>query len=143
MEIGISHDQLIDIGLNAAGFLIAGLMLLMIRSLFAGKTQVETAPAAETVTANDEPEPEEEKTTAANPQFFDLKQARRDSSKEDAPVGPSENLKFRNRQEIIQLARKMLTGGGNDAEAGSLPLTDGELSLIKQNLNLQGAGRSE
>ena len=37
MEIGISTDQMIDVGLNLAGFIAVGLLLMLIKSLFSRK----------------------------------------------------------------------------------------------------------
>ena len=42
MEIGISTDQMIDVGLNLAGFIVVGLLLMLIKSLFSRKRN--TAP---------------------------------------------------------------------------------------------------
>ena len=143
MEIGISNDQLIDIGLNAAGFIIAGLLMMMIRSLFARRPRPEISPAPKKTPVNSKPETACEKTAAVDAQFVNLKQAHAAEPREAAPKGSAGDFKMRNRQEIIHLARKMLTGEENSDGAGKLPLTDGELSMIKQRLNLQGAGRSE
>jgi len=143
MEIGFSNDQLIDIGLNAAGFIIAGLMMLMFRSLFARRPQATKPSAAENRVLNKEPKIKEKKAEAPDPQFVSLTQVQAMPPREAAPTGIAQDFKMRNRQEIIHLARKMLTGEGTTDETGTLPLTDGELSMIKQRLNLQGAGRSE
>ncbi|HDL03582.1 MAG TPA: hypothetical protein ENH25_05570 [candidate division Zixibacteria bacterium] len=146
MEIGFSNEQLIDVGLNAAGFILAGMLMMLIRSFFSGKkaTKVTAAPVAGAAGAavetggNDKP-----KSGADGPEYVSLKKSVDPPLQKGGDTGIKQDLKMRNRQEIIRIAKKMLAGGDDAGAAASLPITDGELSMIKQRLNLQGAGRSE
>jgi len=148
MEIGFSNDQLIDVALNAAGFMLAGMLLLMIRSLFRRGTRVAAPVTTEVETPVLEAAPAVEERRRApvsegDPEFVDLNIVKGAPSQNTDTNITGSDFKLRNRREIIQLAKKMLTGNENSEEAGSLPITDGELSMIKQRLNLQGAGRNE
>lgn len=147
MEIGISSNQLIDTTLNLVGFLAAGMLLTLIRSLFPGRkprslreavsnsaTRLENAiPTSGRQGGNEK----------SNLEYINLKgvvQSPREDSRHDVP---KPDCRIRNRQEIIRLAKEMLANmRGEGALKESLPITDNEISLIKQNLNLQGAGGS-
>jgi hypothetical protein len=146
MEIGFSNEQLIDVGLNAAGFILAGMLMMLIRSFFFRKkvTKTDLAPVSDTsgtatsVTGQDKHRPE-----ASGPEYVSFKNISKAPLEKSRETGIKQDLKMRNRQEIIRIAKKMLAGGDNAGATDSLPITDGELSMIKQRLNLQGAGRSE
>ena len=146
MEIGFSNEQLIDVGLNAAGFILAGMLMILIRSFFSGKkvTGTDMAPvggtseAAINVTVQDKPG-----AKTIDPEYVSFKNISKAPPEKSGETGIKQDLKMRNRQEIIRMAKKMLAGDGDAGATESLPITDGELSMIKQRLNLQGAGRSE
>ena len=145
MEIGFSNEQLLDIGLNAAGFIIAGLLMIMIRSLFAGKASIQKSSivAEAPLAANSIKKPEIAKSKSADPEFISLSNISKPPSPKEISADNKGELKMRNRQEIIRMAKKVLSGHGDSASTGSLPITDGELAMIKQRLNLQGAGRNK
>lgn len=145
MEIGLSNEQLIDVGLNAAGFLIAGMLLMLIRSFFSGKTpRPKPAVAADIQTAAARtPEPETKKAEPVGPEFVSFSNMAGSSSHKNIATDGKHDSKIRNRQEIIRMAKKVLSGDGGSGSTESLPITDGELAMIKQRLNLQGAGRNK
>jgi hypothetical protein len=143
MEIGFSTAQLIDIGLNIAGFLTAGLLLMLARSLFAARpffgaeaeSKGDTGDTRESVTGPDEKEiPEVE--------FVDLKSVDWQAKKDTTKARAAGSLKDKNRLEIINMAKQMLAGrksvetNGSDRNAVSgIPAAGGHL-------NPQGTGRS-
>ncbi|UCD94045.1 MAG: hypothetical protein JSU69_09780 [Candidatus Zixiibacteriota bacterium] len=143
MEIGFSTDQLIDIGLNIAGFLTAGLLLLLARSLFAAnlfpracaepKDESGSIPVSAAV-QDDEAIPDVE--------FVDLKSMDWRVHK-DSPGVPSEgSLRDKNRLEIIRMAKQMLAGKKSGEANGSGRVAVPGFPTARGSLNPQGTGRS-
>ncbi|MEW5924014.1 MAG: hypothetical protein AB1746_08510, partial [Candidatus Zixiibacteriota bacterium] len=129
----------------AAGFIIAGLLMVMIRSFLTGKTAAQKTSVAVDVrpATNCIKQPEVAKPKTAAPEFISLSNISKPPSQKSTAAESKNDLKIRNRQEIIRMAKKVLSGQGDSASTGSLPITDGELAMIKQRLNLQGAGRNK
>lgn len=133
MEIGFSSHQLIEIGLNIAGFLAAGTLLLLMRSLFGGRRcralQAAT-PSTGTVGENTfRPEPTESKTPS-NVEFVDLRGVEWNPHRSGNKSGSESGYKNQNRQEIIRLAQEMIKGSpmkSSDAELPSVPDKNGVL----------------
>jgi len=145
MEIGISNNQLIEAALNAAGFLAAGLLMMVIRSMFnrtSQKQETASVPASDTKqNINSESPRAVQENPRADLEFVNLQSMAAGYRPATSKPADTNQTSMRNRREIIKMAKELLAGN-NGSLAESLPLTDGELSLIKQNLNLQGAGRS-
>jgi len=138
---------LIDIGLNFAGFMAAGILTALIYSLFTGKRNENISLAAPGVLLSDTgvslPVETRPSVRSRDFEFVDFKNERRRSQADNKVPAPKGDSRTRNRQEILRQAMEMLAQKKGSAEIReSLPVTDGELAFIKQNLNLQGLARS-
>lgn len=134
----ILNQHGIDIALNAAGYLIAAALGMVIFSLFSRRREPVVAATAET------PLPETKATTAKSteparpveaPRFVSLKRseegrvAGNSPKTESAPTTSSR----RDRVEIIRLAREMVKAGApHENIKRTLPISDGELALLAQ-----------
>ncbi len=147
MEIGFSTEQMIDIGLNFAGFMAAGILTALIYSLFTGKQKRNISLAGPGLSLSDTgASMSMEKPISVRSrdfEFVDFKNERRRPKADNKVPAPKGDSRTRNRQEILRQAMEMLAQKKGSAEIReSLPITDGELAFIKQNLNLQGLARS-
>jgi hypothetical protein len=147
MEIGFSTEQLIDIGLNFAGFVAAGILTALIYSLFTGKQKRNISLVASGLSSANAgvslPVEKRPSIRSRDFEFVDFKNERRKSQADNKVPAPKGDSRTRNRQEILRQAMEMLSQKKGNAEIReSLPVTDGELAFIKQNLNLQGLARS-
>ena len=146
MEIGISNEMLLDIGLNLAGFLTAGGMLGIVYSLFfrRSRTRVATAPksnaepTAQPAVA-DGPAPKDEHL-----EFIDFKNMTWNTNNYSRTrTSRSGGHPARNRQDVLRLAKQLLSQKHEERELKrKLPITDAELAMTKRTVNLEGAGRS-
>jgi len=146
MEIGISTSQLIDIGLNSVGFLAAGMLFMLIRSLWNERRRKPLPEVTSESAASMDKEPyceiQPEREPAPGIEYINFGGRKSGSRNTLNDLSSPGNPRLRNRQEIIELAKRILAGGEDGGRLSTLPITDGELSLIRQNLNLQGAGRN-
>nr|MBN2278318.1 hypothetical protein [candidate division Zixibacteria bacterium] len=145
MEIGISTGQLIDISLNAAGFLAAGSLMLVIRSIFRRPVRV-NCPTVIEKSGYIKNQTIEDSRPAERPavpdfEFVNLREAAARPRMSGGNLPSGNRPGGRDRQEIIRMAQDILAGKERH-QAGSPPAADGGFSMIKQNLNFQGAGRS-
>ncbi len=147
MEMGFSPHQLIEIGLNIAGFLAAGTLLLLVRSLFAGRRgrALQTAtPSAGTVGESTfRPEPIESKT-ASNVEFVDLRGVEWNPHRSGSTSRSKSGYKNQNRREIIRLAQEMIKGvpmKSSDGESPRIPDENGV--LVESQPDRPDSGRND
>jgi hypothetical protein len=133
-------NRFIETGLNAVGYTAAGLLWMLIYSAFnrRGKRSVVSTSQSETEV--------ERKTTDLPPmmpsapptpsEFVSLGSASQSTPDATSPASASDDISTggrRNRGEIIRIAREMVKNGvGQDTIKRTLPITDGELSLLVQ-----------
>lgn len=149
MEIGISQDVLIDIGLNAAGFLIGGMILMLIgsfrksRRVTVGVSSGTTAMLQPSVESTSQERPHRGPKADFNGEYINFNNfdwhGERGSS---APTRQSSSS-VRNREEVIKMAKQMLADkrDENDVKA-NLPVTDGELAYARYLEKLTNTGRN-
>ena len=145
--MGFSSDQIVQIGLNFAGFVTAGLLTAVIYSLWTERRQATRAALSRTAPLNLPKMPANGPTPEKKPdvEFINLKEnaTRPRRSHRSTASAPADGHKTRDRQEIIRLAKEMLAERKTSAEIRkTLKVTDGELSFLKQNMNLQGIVRN-
>jgi hypothetical protein len=131
----VLSDQLIDIGLNILGYLIAGALGMLIYSTFHRKSE---APAVTPVT----PAPITEKPAAESAEgkrSLEFVTFRKPDKAETAEVtAPAESKpqvdrnKRSDRAEVIRLARGMIKAGASgETIRRTLPISEGELALLQ------------
>ena len=114
------NNQLIDIGLNTLGYLIAGALGALI---YSSMTARRTAPAKAETRPEVAPVASQPAAVVADSRFVDL----RNEKKNDTPARPAR----RDKGEIMRLARKMIQAGADpETIKRTLPVTDGELNLL-------------
>ncbi len=133
------QNQLIDIGLNTLGYVVAGMLGMVIYS-FAGRKKVQPVQiqaAAEPTAAAIAP-PMSGTADVADVEFLDLRQQSIQSRQSTKNSSPSASQAGRtapgkpDRVEIIRLAREMLKAGTpTEMIKRTLPISDGELSLLQ------------
>jgi hypothetical protein len=144
MEIGISTQQLFDIGLNIVGVLSAGALLMLIRSFFTGRKE----KAVPVVTSEKSSIPEESEVTSAKRtvpekdpiEYIDLKGINWNHKKDSVPIKPVESLDSPNRRRVIGLAKKMLANAHELRQRTSAE-TDQNVFAGKAEIIREGAGR--
>lgn len=121
----LSTDMIMEIALNTAGYMSAGLLLVVVFSMFWQKQVV--APV-ETIEMSQKQSPDTA-TAAATPV--------KDNETVFIPLnanyitGPSLSNARRNRGEVISLARQMLNSGTPGEKIKQLlPISEGELSVL-------------
>ncbi len=144
MEIGISSEQLFDIGLNIAGFISAGVLLMLIRSFFAGGKEklvpavCQNGPSLKTETDIPVKQPESDKSSTV--EYIDLKGINWNPRNDSVTIKPIENPGPPNRRKIINLAQNMLSNArGVQKRSQSNPdrqPIEGKAEVIRK-----GAGR--
>jgi len=148
MEIGFSKEMLLDIGLNLAGFLTAGGLLAMFHSLFVRRHRTTGSTVAVPIP---ESAPKADETAIATPapndehvEFLDLKNMTWNTKNNSRTrTSRSAGHPARNRQDVLRLAKQLLSQKHEERELKrELPITDGELAMVKRTMNLEGAGRS-
>lgn len=135
----ISQDMIIDVALNAAGYLTAALLSIVIYSIFfrrdrrQSESLAPSAPQVQTPATRDfSPVP------AGSGEFIELGGAnvQFDSRSESKSVVPSQEISKtgrRDRSRIVEIATKMLkAGAGVEKIKNLLPISEAELSLLKQ-----------
>lgn len=127
------QNQMIDIGLNTLGYVVAGLLGVVIYSM-AGKKKAQPVRSQSigepTAAAIVPPTP-----VGSDVEFLDLRQQSIQSNRnERASVSPTRRAGTSrpDRAEIIRLAREMLKAGTpTEMIKRTLPISDGELSLLQ------------
>jgi hypothetical protein len=144
MEIGISSQQLIDIGLNVAGIMAAAALLMLIRSFFTGRKEqpaaavVQKAPSVKT---ESETAPKKRPILEQEPiEYIDLAGINWNLKKDTVPKKPVENLDSPNRRRVISLAKKLLANA-HEIRQQKLAEADQKFFSGKAEMIREGAGR--
>jgi len=149
--MGLSTEQLIEIGLNFAGFLTAGILTFYVYAIMAERRHRRAAlsgsgeaiqPEAELNSAK-RPEPAVKQTRAeSKAQFIRLTDNLPVEKPEEKIAGSQSEYRIRDRQEILNQARQMLAEKKRGTTVQKvLPITERELSFLKQSQRLQGKAR--
>lgn len=133
----VFNDRIIDIGLNALGYLVAGGLGMLLYSVLPRRSR---RPATEAATPAALSVPAAESDPKNTFEFVELRPSPvegQGESKVDSIVGSKGGTARRDRREIIRLAREMLKAGTADEMVKrTLPISDGELALL-HNGNLE------
>ncbi|MFH2036175.1 MAG: hypothetical protein ABIJ45_07220 [Candidatus Zixiibacteriota bacterium] len=153
MEIGISTEQLIEIGLNVAGFITAGLLVFVINSLITGSKKKTVVVRAENLAMDmksngmipKKAEPSREKAIKENSniEFINLNGIDWNGKRKNQNNRPRFEPQGGRRGEIINLANEMMKNkevNGQKTKTSSINV-HGLPSFLKSN-NVQMAGRS-
>jgi len=130
----VLNDQLIDIGLNILGYLIAGALGMLVYSTF---RRGDRAPAAAPVEATPTKENAEPRPDRRSLEFVSFKQSpAAEISEVTLPAKRSQPGVDRQRRvdraEIVRLAREMIKAGTPEATIRrTLPISEGELALLQ------------
>lgn len=135
----ISQELIIDVALNAAGYLTAALLSIVLYSIFIRRNTspggIATQPAAEVpVPTTSEGSPRSTNSS----EFIKLGSESSQSGSHFRPkstTSPSTTSRAgrRDRSSIVEIATKMLkAGAGVDKIKDVLPISEAELSLLKQ-----------
>lgn len=144
--MGFSPLQLLDIGLNFAGFLTAGILTFYVyhwistsrQGRAAGRSNVAAASTADVVSAAAPGRPERKMPEAQFVRLVDTDAL----NSPDTPGGLRGEYRVRDRKEILEQAREMLAQKKRSATVQKiLPVTEAEITLIKQSQKLQGKAR--
>jgi hypothetical protein len=135
--MGTSPEQWLDIGLNFAGFLIAGILMILLYSLY---SQWKKKPHL-TATANNAAVMNVTGSALSMParnfEFINLG-GNTAIELDESPIKLSGDYRVRDRQAILTEARKMLAQKkGASTIKRTLPITEGEFQFVKQNISLQ------
>jgi hypothetical protein len=137
----VFDDRFIDVGLNAVGYLAAGLLWTLVYSAFTRKSRLaaSTDPQAAVVSGSDAPLTTEASTSDERRRlefvtFRQPKPPRQDADERNRPGTATETAsRHRDKAEIIRLARQMLASGASEEKIKkTLPIGDGELALLDQ-----------
>ncbi len=146
MEIGISSEQLIEIGLNMAGFLASGLLVIVLHSIFRKK---DGAPVVRTA-GEGVPNPSAKKqfkaesATKIEPEveFINLKGVAWKPKKTDGKVPGNLKDAAHRKQEVIRMANKLiLSNHGRGDGSHKVEEHAGERATTGGNIELQTTGR--
>jgi len=130
----VLNDQLIDIGLNVLGYLIAGALGMLVYSTFRGRQKAPAAVPAESAPERTAPTAGGEKR---NLEFVSFRPSQAADIKEvTLPAEPArprvDRSKRADRAEIVRLAREMIKAGTpGDMIRRTLPISEGELALLQ------------
>jgi hypothetical protein len=117
MEIGISSQQLFEIGLNIAGFISVGALLMLIRSFFTKRKEKLVSVGCQNVpsiaTETEMPKKRQESDINPTGEFIDLKGVNWNPQKDSVSIKPIENPGPPSRRKIINLAQNMLSNARN------------------------------
>lgn len=138
-----SPEFIIDWSLNVAGYVVAGLLSVMIYSMFN-----RTKKTADQVVSNNSVEAIPTDKAVASPREFRtnsklefIKFGESDSqnqlySKSDNKSNDVKGIIRRNRPEVLRVAREMLNAGTSPEKIkNELPVSESELSLLRMNKN--------
>ncbi len=127
-------DIIIDLGLNVVGYLAAGVLSLVIYSIFRRDRQPAT-PKAEPVAAGAKSQKAQATGTAETPapaapsrggkvQFVGF------GERGEKPAAGNDPMR-RNRADVLRIAREMIRTGSSSAEIkAALPISDTELAVL-------------
>ncbi|HUV31672.1 MAG TPA: hypothetical protein VMY05_11365 [Acidobacteriota bacterium] len=136
----VLNDRIIDVGLNAVGYIAAGLLWMLVYSAFAGRRK--TSPAAgrfrpdvavKAAHTSGDTSPQDGKQV----EFINFGRSHSAGAAgqraDGDSVGVSPASARRDRADIIRIARQMLKAGApQDTIKRTLPISDGELALLNQ-----------
>ncbi|RKX22782.1 MAG: hypothetical protein DRP35_01090 [Candidatus Zixiibacteriota bacterium] len=128
----LSQDILIEVGLNALGYIIVSIFSIMVYSMF--KRQNKTITNAENKLAINEINSDKgkilkNKNVSDNVNFisFDTSRNANNIANEEA----KNNTARRDRSQIIRIAREMIKAGANEKKIMSLlPISEAELAIL-------------
>lgn len=146
MEIGISSERLIEIGLNMAGFLSSGLLVIVLHSIFRKRHRVRSVKAVDKAGLNliAKKQFNAKSATKIEPEveFINLRRAAWKSQKTDEKVPGDLKNSTTKKQEVIRMANKLLASK-RKADKGKRNVEGSreELSVDGGNFELQTAGR--
>lgn len=134
----VINDHIMDIGLNALGYLVAGGLGVLLHSAFMGRRRQVAgvpAPTPDIESGSDDPS----RSSTRQPfEYVDLRQQRKgktDAANAGITSRPAAATAHRDRREIIRVARQMLkAGAAGDQIRATLPISQSELALL-QNTN--------
>ncbi len=132
-------DQIVSVGLNALGFLAAGLLWTVLFSRRRVPT-VRAMPDPDRAVPSEEADnapTSSRRRTEKRVEFLDLGAAHTSSPTDEAATTKTAvGSARRNRAEVLALAREMLRDGRSHEQIRqSLPIAEGELSLLNQTSN--------
>ncbi|MEA1981484.1 MAG: hypothetical protein U9N54_10990 [candidate division Zixibacteria bacterium] len=128
----LSQDILIEVGLNALGYIIVSILSIMVYSMF--KRQNKTVTNAENKFAMDESNSDKGKilkneNVSDNANFISFGTSR--NANNIAPEEAKNNTARRDRPQIIRIAREMIKAGANEEKIMSLlPISEAELAIL-------------
>jgi hypothetical protein len=134
----ISRDLIIDIVLNVSGYVAAGALWLVLRSLFrrsrkhsSTEPTTKKAPAdAKAEAPRGEGSSEKRRLEFVDLTGFDSTSGRISRAAEAAERQDARNFR-RNRAEVMRMAREMLNAGSpRDRIRQTLPISEGELAML-------------
>jgi len=142
MEIGFNSEQLIDIGLNLLGFLIAGAIFQMLVLLFRqGNRRVVSESGLKCNVASKPKNQTQNRLVRPEPEFIDLRNISRKSENRNRIVDIGENRLSPGRREIINLAERVLSAKKAEHALRSGRFhEDGKFAPTDYKLKSQGAG---
>lgn len=146
MEIGISSEQLVEIGLNMIGFLASGLLVIVLHSVFRKKDRARGMTAREEAVPNLDAKKQFNAVPASisepEVEFINLKGAAWKPKKNDRRVPANHKDRSLEKQEVIRMANRLLSSNGRIGEGGrdTAEQTE-ELPVTGGNIELQSAGR--
>ena len=121
-----SNELLIDVGLNAVGYLAAGAFAIVIYRIFGSSPRVAGESSDESCTT-DESAAGTEALSDSEVEFV----AFGHSDENDAAGNSGTRPQRRNRETVIRLARKMIQSGTpGDKIRDLLPISEAELALL-------------
>jgi hypothetical protein len=138
LNMDVRPDQLIDVTLTAAAMLVAGLLGMLIHSWWKERRPIGTTrfefPILEPTSVTAPAVPVEGRRTI---QFVSLGSPVAPASTELSGIRASlVEARRRNRADIIRQARQMIEQGAVNRDiTQKLRMTDGELALIRQDMN--------
>jgi hypothetical protein len=134
----VIDERIIDIGLNALGYIAAGLLWTVVYSALAGRKKraaIESSAIAATAGKQDAPAAEEPVEGKHKIEFVSFGRTRKETpavqtDRTSSPTAEPTDRR-RNRAEIIRMARQMIDEGASGEKIKqSLPIGDGELALL-------------
>ena len=145
----VTQEQMIDMTLNVAGYLLAGVLWIVVQSLFSNKKTNAVVQAASSNIENNSVSQvsvhkTEQRSAADNLQYisFDSKAVKAMNAHSDpgttdrtAPTTTAgRDNSRRNRAEVLQMARRMRKAGATrETIQSNLPISEGELALLSSN----------
>jgi len=144
MEIGISSQYLAEVALNVAGFMAAGMIFMLVNSLFHGRRKrpaESSARSAASVLETSSARTADFSSLQPETEFINLGGMDESRPRPKNQPGIKGQYKSRNRREIMRLADELLTRLG-DGTPESDRVTTAQRPLSSKQLNLQTAGRN-